>query len=250
MDQPTSLTHLPGKRWVFDETVAGCFDDMLARSIPQYRVMREAVFALACRYARKDTDIVDLGCSRGEGLAPLIDKFGVRNRYLGIDSSEPMLEACRERFKGWINTGVVRIQNMDLRERYPVVEASVTLAVLTLQFVPLEYRQQVVAEAFRQTVPGGCFILVEKVLGEDASLTQTMTEHYLTLKESNGYSRVQIDAKRKSLEGVLVPVTARWNEDLLRTAGFQHVDCFWRWMNFAGWVGTRELGSIGKFGGL
>lgn len=39
-----------------------------------------------------------------------------------------------------------------------------------------------------------------------------------------------------SLEGVLVPVTTHWNEDMLRAEGFRHVDCFWRWMNFAAGV--------------
>lgn len=44
-----------------------------------------------------------------------------------------------------------------------------------------------------------------------------------------------------ALEGVLlVPVTARWNEDLLERAGFKAVDCFWRSLNyFAGWVAVK-----------
>jgi tRNA (cmo5U34)-methyltransferase len=37
-----------------------------------------------------------------------------------------------------------------------------------------------------------------------------------------------------------VPVTARWNEELLRSAGFVDIDCFWRWMNFAGWIAVRH----------
>jgi tRNA (cmo5U34)-methyltransferase len=60
------------------------------------------------------------------------------------------------------------------------------------------------------------------------------------LKAEHGYSREEIDRKRFSLEGVLVPVTARWNEELLAAAGFDQIDCFWRWMNFAGWVAVRE----------
>jgi len=58
------------------------------------------------------------------------------------------------------------------------------------------------------------------------------------LKRAN-YTQEEVDRKRASLEGVLVPVTAPWNEDFLRTVGFWHVDCFWRWMNFAGWVAVR-----------
>ncbi len=42
-----------------------------------------------------------------------------------------------------------------------------------------------------------------------------------------------------ALEGVQVPVTAKWNEDLLRAAGFRNVECYWRWMNFAAWVAVK-----------
>jgi len=66
-----------------------------------------------------------------------------------------------------------------------------------------------------------------------------MVDLYYRLKSANGYSQEEIQRKRMSLEGVLVPVTAAWNEELLRQAGFQQVDCFWRWMNFAGWVALK-----------
>jgi len=49
----------------------------------------------------------------------------------------------------------------------------------------------------------------------------------------------QIASKRKSLEGVLVPITARWNEDMLKAAGFRKIDCFWRNLNFAGWIAIK-----------
>jgi hypothetical protein len=72
------------------------------------------------------------------------------------------------------------------------------------------------------------------------ALDERFVEIYLNLKRANGYTREEIDRKRLSLEGVLVPVTARWNEDALRSAGFSSVDCFWRWMNFAAWVAVKE----------
>ena len=83
-------------------------------------------------------------------------------------------------------------------------------------------------------------MLVEKILGATADLDAQMVSRYYALKGANGYSPEQIERKRLSLEGVLVPVTARWNEELLRMAGFTQVDCFWRWMNFAGWLAVKE----------
>jgi hypothetical protein len=38
-----------------------------------------------------------------------------------------------------------------------------------------------------------------------------------------------------------VPVTARWNEDMVREAGFRDVDCIWRWCNFAAWIARKPL---------
>ena len=230
---------MPQGQWTFDGDVTAVFDDMLARSIPQYEVMRQAVYDLACRYAKPGTAIIDLGCSRGEALAPLVDKFGAYNRFTGVDVSEPMLEAARERFQGYEKVGIVSIRNLDLRHDYPSDMASVTLCVLTLQFTPIEYRQQIVRRMWEHTLPGGALILVEKVLGASADIDSLMVDLYYGMKRANGYTQGQIDRKRLSLEGVLVPVTARWNEELLKMAGFTQVDCFWRWMNFAGWLAVK-----------
>ena len=86
---------------------------------------------------------------------------------------------------------------------------------------------------------GGALIIVEKVLGETAKLDKTFVDLYYAMKARNGYSHDEIERKRLSLEGALVPVTSKFNEMLLHGAGFREVDCFWRWMNFAGWVAIR-----------
>ena len=230
----------PGERWAFDASVTACFDNMLSRSIPQYDVMREASFELGKRFVQPGTAIVDLGCSRGEALAPFIKEFGVGNRYIGVEISAPMAAACRERFAIHVRNGLLDVREIDLRTGYPDAKASLTLAVLTAQFVPIEHRQRVITSVYRNTVVGGAFLIVEKVLGATAAIDEQLVGRYYDMKQRNGYSREDIDRKRLSLEGVLVPVTAHWNEDLLRAAGFSEVDCFWRWMNFAGWIAIKS----------
>lgn len=236
MDAPTSIGHLPADKWEFDDSVTRVFGDMLQRSIPQYEVMRRAVFDLGRHFVRAGTEVVDLGCSRGDSLAPFIGVFGGDCRYLGMEVSEPMLAAARDRFRSEIEAGWVRIEQTDLRNAYPDVTASLTLAVLTLQFLPPEHRPRILRDVRDRTVPGGALILVEKVLGADAELDALMVDLYHQLKTEHGYSREEVERKRLALQGVLVPFTARRNEELLHSAGFERVDCFWRWMNFAGWI--------------
>ncbi len=238
---------IPGSRWVFNEEVTRAFDDMLERSVPQYDVMRGTVHDIAVAFleaqeleAETAPLVLDLGCSRGEMIAMLLETLRAHRleaRFVGLDLSGPMVEAARNRFAEEPHVDVVQL---DLRETYPrVAPASVTLAILTLQFIPIEYRQGVVERVYEHTAKGGCFILVEKVLGQTAQLNDMMVARYLDMKRANGYSEEQIIRKRLALEGVLVPITASWNEELLMRAGFEAVDCVWRWMNFAAWAAIR-----------
>ena len=56
----------------------------------------------------------------------------------------------------------------------PPSRASVVQAVLPLQFVPIEHRQMIVERIYEDLLPGGCFILVEKVLGSTRELDALM----------------------------------------------------------------------------
>ncbi len=236
---PTSDTLLPDQRWSFDAAVAACYPDMLTRSIPHYAAMREIVTTLAARFVRPGTAIVDLGCSLGGAMRPLLDRFAGQVAFVGVDKSRPMLEEARTYLAPYLATGAVELREMDLTTAYPSVTASVTLAILTLQFIPIELRQQLLREMYTHTAPGGALIVVEKILGGNADLDDLLVDAYYGMKSESGYSAEQIAAKRRALEGVLVPLTATANEELLRGAGFAAVECCWRSLNFAGWIATR-----------
>lgn len=225
---------LPSGKWVFDKAVTDVFDDMLERSIPDYAGMRRTTTELAVRFAQPKTALVDLGCSRGAAIKPIFQELENSLSYFGIEVSEPMRQAAISELP------YATILDTDLRHDYPPVRASVTLAVLTLQFIPIEYRQDIIQRVYDSTTKGGAFLLVEKVLGGDSFSNQLLIDTYLARKGENGYTAEQIARKRESLEGVLVPVTADWNAEMLRTAGFSHVECYWRHLNFGAWIGIKK----------
>jgi len=226
---------LASGKWEFDQEVTEVFDDMLARSIPDYEGMRRTTTELALRFAKPKSAIVDLGCSRGQALRRIYEATDLDLHYYGIEISEPMREASQKEIP------YATILDTDLRHDYPPLQASVTLSVLTLQFTPIEYRQKIIENVYNSTLPGGAFILVEKILGSDSFANDLFVDTYYDRKGENGYTQEQINAKRESLEGVLVPVTESWNRELLTSAGFKHVDAFWRHLNFAGWIGIKDV---------
>lgn len=223
-------------KWEFNSEVTHSFDDMLKRSIPQYDLMRESVFNIASHVMKDNSRILDIGTSRGEAIARIVETFP-ENKYYCIEQSKPMLEVAAERFKDNKNVSVL---NSDLKEGIPGAYCfDIILSILTIQFIPIEYRQFIIQSIYNKLLPGGVFVYVEKILGQTATIDKMMVDIYLNMKKDNGYSDRQIIEKKLSLEGVLVPVTAKWNEELLKMAGFRSVDCFWRWMNFSGWIAYK-----------
>ena len=128
-----------------------------------------------------------------------------------------------------------------MRHDFPEnITPSLILSILTLMFIPLEYRSRVARRAYRALKPGGACIIVEKIIGAHPPVAELLIEQYHAFKAHQGYSQEDIQRKAMALEGVLVPLTAKANEDLLRDAGFTHIECFWRWMNFCGWIAIKE----------
>jgi tRNA (cmo5U34)-methyltransferase len=246
-DDPKTALAPESGRWEFDAAVTSAFDDMLGRSIPNYEDMRKITTDAAAWIldkagfsGTKFPGVVDLGASRGAALQPILDCVGARARYLACDISDPMIDALRARFEEWDT--VLEVRKHDLREGFPVFRAQpmVVLSVLTLQFVPIEYRQTLLREAYEALGRGGALILVEKVLGEADETNRLLTDLYYGLKRENGYAQEAIERKRMALEGVLVPLTADFNAQLLRRAGFDLVEVVWAWANFRGWLAVKR----------
>lgn len=238
-DPATSLTHrVGGTRWTFDETVAGCFDDMLARSIPAYADMRKLTTRLAIRAARPDSTVLDLGCSLGAGLEPLTHAL-MDSRFVGLEVAPEMAKRARAKFAA---DPRVSIRSHDLRDGLPLKakSCSVVLSILTLQFVPVEHRPALLRETARVLRPGGVLILVEKCLLSSPNLGPELVGAYHGMKIAAGYTPEQVDEKARALENVLVPLPAETNERLLIDAGFGEVERIWQALAFVGWIAVKS----------
>jgi tRNA (cmo5U34)-methyltransferase len=225
---------VPGQKWEFDENVTACFDQMLQRSIPSYDTMRDLVFNLGTRFVNAADNVIDIGASRGEAIARLVEAHP-RTTFKAIEVSKPMADVLRQRF---VNDKVLVTED-DLRYNLSSIISSsnsLVLSILTLQFIPVEYRQRIVTEIYASMPRNSAFILVEKILGSSYKTSDLMIEEYHKFKSDNGYSYEDIERKRASLEGVLVPITYAGNMELMRGAGFTNVECFWRHLNFCGWI--------------
>lgn len=234
--------YIPTGKWKFDEQVTAVFPDMISRSIPGYGTMRESVVRVAKRFLNAKQSgqyLLDLGCSRGDVIYDVLDSLDteVEVSCVGVDSSREMIFAAEELFRDFDNVNFVLgdITSIEITPGKYTVIAS----VLTAQFIPLDVRQEFYKNVHKGLSYDGVFIVVEKVLGETPTSQGLLVDIYHKFKSEKGYTDEQIEEKRKSLQGVLVPLRASENEAMLKDAGFSNVQRFWQCLNFAAWMATK-----------
>lgn len=225
----------------FGEKVATVFDDMLSRSVPFYPEMQRIIGEMAGDFAVEGSRIYDFGCSTGTTLIHLDQLLRERAvTFVGVDNSEEMLEKCRQKMAENGFSSKVELVCTDLNQNIYVENASLALMVLTLQFIRPLYRDKLMRGIYEGLRENGALILIEKVLGEDSFFNRAFIKYYYEFKKRNGYSELEISQKREALENVLIPYRLKENLEMLEHAGFQCVDVFFKWYNFAGIVAVKR----------
>ena len=223
----------------FDAEVARVFADMISRSVPGYAETVAQSGWLAGRFAVPGTCLYDLGCSLGATLfAAIRATADVGVRPVGVDASAAMLERCGR-----------LLASLDLPTTPELIEADVRTLELepasfvalnwTLQFVPIEGRAPLLRRIHDALVPGGALVLSEKIVDPDPTRQALLDRLHLDFKRAQGYSELEIAAKRSAIEDVLVPETLAAHEARLTAAGFATVVPVARTLNFATLLAVR-----------
>lgn len=223
----------------FGENTAEVFDDMLDRSVPQYREMQRMIGELGGEFARPDTNVYDLGCSTGITLMSLDRAVTPEATLVGMDYSEAMLDKARNNLSDLNASDRIQLECADLNEPVTISNASVVVLNLTLQFIRPLNRERLLRSIANGLRPGGALILVEKVLGDNPLTNRLWIKLYYEMKRRNGYSEMEIAQKREALENVLIPYRVDENIEMLRRAGLPDTDVFFKWYNFAGFLSVK-----------
>jgi tRNA (cmo5U34)-methyltransferase len=228
----------------FDAEVARVFADMIARSVPGYAETVALSGWLAGRYGRDDTRIYDLGCALGASLFACARALsGRRIQLVGIDASGPMIDRCRQRLSEQRLEPQPELHRSDLRE-IDFEPASVVILNWTLQFIPLAERAALIGRIADALVPGGILILSEKMVDPDPRTQAELEQLHLAFKRAQGYSEMEIAAKRSEIENVLVPETPGDHRERLAQAGLEPIVCVARSLNFATLLARKpEVGA-------
>ncbi len=229
--------------FVFDERVAGVFDDMVARSVPFYHEIQRMQADLVMDCAPHQALVCDLGCSTGTSIDTFIKHAHcpADMHFMGYDNSQAMLDKASEKLASALAEGRVNLQLADLAAIGPLPVCHAVLLNWTLQFVRPLARESLLAAVYLALQPGGIVLLSEKILAADGLLNRLYIDHYLNFKANQrGYSNSENQRKREALENVLVPYRLDENVALLKQAGFKRIDTYFQWFNFVCIIAIKD----------
>ena len=228
----------------FNAAVARVFPDMLRRSIPGYAQSIEAIGSLAGRYIQPGTYAYDLGCSLG--AASIAMRHGARTqdfRIVAIDNASAMVKRCKtivaEDAKHLEDAASIEVVQGDIRY-LTLSNASMVVLNYTLQFLPVDQRDDMIARIMTGMVDGGILLLSEKVVDPDPEMERLLVDLHHEHKRRNDYSSMEIAKKRAALENILIPETVADHRERLARAGFGHVAVWLRYFNFVSIIAIKQ----------
>lgn len=225
--------------WGFSGDVAGVFGDHVRSSVPLYDVGHEVACDLStCFLSRHGRGVgYELGSASGELLRRLATHTpaNAEARWIGVDREQAMVETARETCAGLPNVEVAQDDLTTMRFE----ACDFVVAYLTLHFLSLDERAEVVRRVHAALRPGGALFLFDKVLAPDAQLEDLVTALHYRWKRRAGLSPEEILNKKESLLGVLKPATPGDNLAMLHTAGFATVGTVLKHLCFEGFVAVK-----------
>lgn len=206
-----------GEEWTDSERVGLYLDraDEFPHRMEGERVLLEHV-------PRGVRRVLDLGTGDGRLLAMLrADRPAMHG--VGVDFSEVMLDAARERFAAQERVELVR---HDLSEPLPDLGCfDAVVSSFAIHHLEHERKRSLYAEVFDLLEPGCVFANFEHV----ASPTHRL---HLAFFEAIGEPIENEDPSDRTLD---VHTQLEW----LRAIGFDDADCYWKWLEMALLIGVK-----------
>jgi ubiquinone/menaquinone biosynthesis C-methylase UbiE len=239
------MTQPAGSTWKDDE-VARQFLDERRRAIPLGGEQVAMLLRLTRHFAPQATRVADLGCGDGFLARAVLSEFPAAHALL-IDHSEPMLRRAEEAMVPF--SGRSEIRRGDLAAPLPpqlgVGSFDLIVSGFAIHHLPTARKRSLYAEVFGLLAPGGLFVNIEHVASATPELEAIHDDAYIDhIAAVTGRDRAEVGreyhGRPDKSDNILDPVEAQvgW----LRESGFEHADCYFKWLELAVFGGVRPTG--------
>ncbi|MCL1933839.1 MAG: class I SAM-dependent methyltransferase [Candidatus Azobacteroides sp.] len=193
-----------------------CYDDFYQRSIS------------LLKYYRDDfKTIVDLGAGTGL-LTKEIYELYPQAHYVLIDISKDMLKIAAERFKGLNN---FEFMESDYVEDIPVENCDLICSALSIHHLENNDKAALYNTIYKKLDKAGCFINLDQFVGETETINNLYEEWWQNYIDCSGMSPEE-KSRGRERRALDKENTIRETIKLLKSSGFETVECIYGFMKF------------------
>ena len=222
--------------WTFDRNIPKKFDKHIEKSVPLYKEMHWLCEQISDFYIKKDSTILDVGCSTGSLLLKIAKRHKNKKKvkYLGLDIVKSMINFAKKNN----SHKQITFMNKDIIN-YKLKKTDFIICFYTLQFIHPKFRQTVINKLYKSLNWGGALFVVEKVRSYDARTQDQMSTIYEEFKLLNGFSEKEVSGKKRSLKGILEPFSTNGNLQMFKRAGFKDISSVAKFVCFEGFLAIK-----------
>lgn len=202
------------------------FDNHINASIYGYGLLHDLIINISEFFIQKGSEnpIVDLGCTSGLLLSKLKKKYNYVN-CIGYDKTS----------HNFISDDSIELRVADITNDFELPTSQIVYSVFTLQFIPYEFREQIIKKIYASLQPNGCFIFCEKEFANNAKFQEVYTFANYNNKAKQ-FSSEEIINKEKDIRSIMNPLKGEDNIKMLKKQGFKNIDVFFKSLNFTGYI--------------
>jgi tRNA (cmo5U34)-methyltransferase len=184
--------------WTFkNKGVAERFDDHVRETLPWYDLATHGAAHLIRAYTPDNGLVYDIGASTGNIARSVADTIEARQvNFIGIEPAKEMSD---------IYDAPGELFQADARY-FDYEPFDVAILFLTLMFIPVADREELLDQLHEQVRPGGAIIIVDKAPLPCGYLGSTIHRWTMKQKQIGGITAQEIAEKELSLIGVQRPL--------------------------------------------
>ena len=221
---------------IFDAGAAK-YDGQRRKVIPCFDDFYESVISLIPFHSEDPFVALDLGAGTGLLTSLILNKFP-KAKLTVLDISEEMLAKARERFKG---NRQVRFSVMDYAVSPLPGKFDLVVSAMSVHHLFDSEKKDLFQRLFGALRPGGGFIHAELVKGATDYSEAFCRRMWLDHLQKSDLNREQLSVilERMSYDRTtMLQTQLNW----LIEAGFEDVDCYYKYYNFAVYAGRKIRG--------
>jgi len=207
------------------------YDIKIEKQIPKYREMREVIVSLLPFKKDASIRVLDLGIGTGNLSLKLLQKFSKAD-IVGVDKDKDMLKIALKKLRRL--TSKIKLVRGNFGDFLPEGKYDAVVSLLSIHHLTDSQKRKLFKRIYQILKPKGIFANGDFVISHSKYVNRKSAKIEQAFMESQGMKEPGLLTRKGEVCAEDdIPTTVENQIKWLKEAGFNEVDCPWKYFSYA-----------------